>query len=233
MRFRNRRARLCWQIRAWVGHVHLKTLNQRAETCDCFAFACFFHLRDDVWRQLKVPSVIEFACLKNRTTRTIRVAATFEVHFRERRLCRVTVVRVRGHLDHVVWTEIVNHEGTCADWAKVCLCAFWCFCSKAICELCRLDDRGLTANEGAIWVWLRLAEGDFDSQIINRFYAFNAVKERQLRASAFWVHTIFGGELHVRGGERRAIRPQQARSDFPRDLCQILGNAAIGNCWDF
>ncbi len=178
------------------------------KACDGCAFAASSILAMHVGCQLQVPSVVEFACLKNRTTRASCVAATFEVTLR-RQVCLVAVVSVGGHVDHVIWTEIVNHEGTGADWVEVGFCTLWRFGTKAIRKLCCLNDRGLAAHERTVWVWLGLVKVTLtvrssDASTLSRR------QRTQLRTAAFWVHAILGGELHVRGGDGRAIGPQQA-----------------------
>ena len=140
----------------WVGQVHLKTLNQ---------------VRRNAILGTPLPPLAIFAMTSGANCRfqavinspvsiTARPEASAEPPPLKSLMQTLALLGhgsfVRDHLDHVVWFEICDNEWACADWAKVGLCAFWCACAQAIRELCRLDDRGLTANEGAIWVWLWL-----------------------------------------------------------------------------
>ena len=58
------------------------------------------------------PTVPNF---KNSAARICRRATTLESDFRKSRLCWVTIVRVSGKLDHVIWLELVNHKWAAVD----------------------------------------------------------------------------------------------------------------------
>mgnify|MGYP006178864655 CR=1 FL=1 len=51
----------------------------------------------------------------------------------------------------------------------------------------------------------------------------------QRRAAAFWMRAVFVCEYDVIGGKSRAVGPLEPGSQLPRDRCQILGDAAIGD----
>ena len=233
MGFGHGRPRFRRQIGGRVGQVHLDPLKQRTKAVDGLAVTGGFHLGDDVGRQLQVPGIVEFACFQNRTTGRVRVAATLEGDLGKGGLAFFTVVFVGFELDHVVRFEVCDGERTGADGVIVGFGALGRLGTQAVSELCGLNDRGLTADKGAIGVRFGLVERDLDGQIVHGLDVFDAVKERTLRTAAFGVHTVFSSEFHVGRGDGRAVGPLQAFLDFPGDGGQVLGHAAIGNRGDF
>ena len=221
------------QVRRGIGHVHLDPFHQGAEGRNGRTLAAFCHLRDDFGGQLQVPGIVEFAGFQNRTTGRGRVTATFQRGRGKGGLCRVTVVGVGFQRDHVVRTEIGDHEGAGADRGKVRLGALGGLGTQAIGELCRLDDRGLAAHERLVGVRLGFSKVDHDGQVVRRLDRGDAFELGQLRATAFGMHAVFRGKGHVGRGHGRAVGPQQAFLQFPGDLFQILGHATVFDGRDF
>ena len=221
------------QVCRWVGHVHLDTFDQCAECRDRKTFAAFGHFGQYVRRQLHVPCIVVFAGFHNRTTRCCRVAATFKGQRCKGWFVRVTEVRVGNHLDHVVRTEIRNHERAGADRVKVGFGTFRCLSTQTFRELSRLNDRCLSTHERAVRVWFCVRKIDRNSQVVDDIDRCNTVIFGTLCATAFRVHTIFGCELDVSRCHRRAVRPHQAFFQLPCDGFQVFGNAAVFNGRDF
>ena len=79
----------------WVGVVEHDALDQRTKARHRRAFTRRLHLRNHIWCQLEVPSVVIFAGFHNRATRGRCIAATFEGDFGKGRLARFAVVVIR------------------------------------------------------------------------------------------------------------------------------------------
>ena len=215
--------------RIGVGLVDHDPLDRGTKGRHGLALAALDHLGDHVWGELEIPCIVEFAGFQNRAARVFGGTAALERDGGKGRFGRITIHIVGLHRDHVVGTEFGYDKGTGADRAKVLVGALRRLGAHAVGKLRRLNNRGFAADKGGVGVGGWFVEGDHNGQIVRRFDGFDTFIFCDLRTAAFGVCAVFVGEFHIGRGEWRAIGPFDAGCDFPCDLGQVFGNAAIGN----
>ncbi len=213
--------------RIGVGVVQHDAFQQRAKACDRHTLAAFFHLGDDVGGQLQVPSVVEFAGFHHgRTSRRSRAAA-LQGQAGKGGFCRIAVVGVGDHGDHVVRLELGDNKRAGANGVEVLFGAGRGRRAGTALKLGLLQDRAFVADKGTIGVRGRHVEYDHDGQVIRCLNRCHAFEFGQLRTATFGVGAVFVSEFHICRSNGRTIRPQQPWCELPCDLCQILAYAAI------
>ena len=218
------------QRRVGVGQVDHQPFDGVRERGDDLSLAVLRHVGQDSGVDLQVPGVVEFAGLKNRTGRRLRIAAALEGQRAEGGFVGVAIMRIGLKRDDVIRLEFGHPVGAGPMRVKVLVGAFRRLGAHAIRELSRLNDRALCADERAIGERLGLAEGHLDRQVVDRLNIRNVRELGELLTAARRVHAVVGGEDRVGGGEVAAVGPFNARLQFPGDRGQILADAAVLDC---